>query len=75
MDPEGGAVKISSGKRFAACGKLTIDTAVFIYKMLGQKSLTMIHNDEVNFLYRFLSETTKNVTQYDTQFFAMWESV
>ena len=85
MDPEGGAVKISSGKRFAACeewmrnrricGKLTIDTAVFIYKMLGQKSLTMIHNDEVNFLYRFLSETTKNVTQYDTQFFAMWGSV
>lgn len=48
MDPEGRAVKISSGKRSAAyeewmrnrriCGKLTIDTAVFIYKMLGQKS-------------------------------------
>ena len=85
MDPEGRAVKISSGKRSAACeewmrnrricGKLTIDTAVFIYKMLGQKSLTMIRNDEVNYLYRFLSETTKNVTQYDTQFFAMWESV
>lgn len=46
MDPEGRAVKISSGKKSAACeewmrnrricGKLTIDTAVFIYKMLGQ---------------------------------------
>ena len=42
MDPEGRTVKISSGKRSAACeewmrnrricGKLTIDTAVFIYK-------------------------------------------
>ena len=44
MDPEGGAVKKSSGKRSAAheewmrnrriYGKQTIDTAVFIYKML-----------------------------------------
>ena len=52
MDPEGRAVKISSGKRSAACeewmrnrricGKLTIDTAVFIYKMLGQKSCLII---------------------------------
>lgn len=52
MDPEGRAVKISSGKRSVACeewmrnrricGKLTIDTAVFIYKMLGQKSCLII---------------------------------
>ena len=52
MDPEGRTVKISSGKRSAACeewmrnrricGKLTIDTAVFIYKMLGQKSCLSI---------------------------------
>lgn len=26
-------------------------------------------------MYRILSETTKNVAQYDTQFFAMGESV
>lgn len=45
MDPEGRAVKISSGKRFAACeewmrnrricGKQTIDTAVFILSTNG----------------------------------------
>ena len=44
MDPEGRAVKISSGKRSATheewmrnrriYGKQTIDMAVFIYKML-----------------------------------------
>lgn len=52
MDPEGGVVKISSGKRSATheewmrnrriYGKQTIDTAVFIYKMLGQKSCLII---------------------------------
>ena len=52
MDPEGRAVKISSGKRPAACeewmrnrricGKLTIDTAVFIFYQSNFKKISGI---------------------------------
>ena len=86
MDPEGRAVKIRSGKRSAACeewmrnrricGKLTIDTAVFIYKMLGQKSLTMIRDDEVNYCTEFclrLQKMWRNMTHNFLQWGKVYE--